>query len=172
MPLTSKWDFETAYLDSMGVEEAKEKLISGINQGARWTNYFGHSSFTVWTFSGLLNSSDISELTNQKPTTVIQWGCWNNYYVDPSYNSISHNFLINKDHGAAAVMGSSSLSFRNNQKAYMGYFSAELASLDDDLRIGDVIQNSKLKLSEEHPDYYGVLLGWTLLGDPSMPINK
>ena len=38
-----------------------------------------------------------------------QWGCWNTYYVAPTYNTMGHVLMLNDDRGAAAVLGAGTL---------------------------------------------------------------
>ena len=46
------------------------------------------------------------------PSLVIQWGCWNTYHVAPEYDTLAHRLLLAGPQGAAAVVGSSTLTRR------------------------------------------------------------
>ena len=87
--LGAGWDVTRAYVEGMGVSTARARLMDAIDQGAALTDFIGHSGLTVWTFSGLFNSRDVAALTNAgRPTVVTQWGCWNTYHVEPSYDGL------------------------------------------------------------------------------------
>ena len=101
----NSWDVNKAYVDDLGVSQARSKVIDKINQGQTLTAFFGHSSTNQWSFSGLFNGPDAANLQNQgKPTVVTQWGCWNAYYVSPSEDSMGHRFMMEGDQGALLVI--------------------------------------------------------------------
>ncbi|MCB1595665.1 MAG: hypothetical protein KDI76_12210 [Xanthomonadales bacterium] len=169
--VSGTWDAETIYLDQLSIEDAQSSLISSINEGKKLVSYFGHSGSSAWSFSGLLDSNDVSSLANVgKPSTVMQWGCWNNYYVHPSYNTMSHSFLLTEDVGAAAVLGSVTLTYSNTQKELMKHLSGYVAK--PNMLIGDVMQRAKQAVNDSRPEFTDVIVGWILLGDPTMPFNQ
>ena len=100
--LPDGWSVTRAYLDDGGVGPARALLLDAMNSGVALTSYVGHSSSTRWTFAGLFNTVNAAALTNNgRPTAVIQWGCWNTYFVEPSSNSLGHALLLDPDRGAA-----------------------------------------------------------------------
>ena len=108
--LDENWSVDKAYLDQSDVAAAKSKLINSINNGIALASFVGHSGRNNWTFDGLLKTSDVANLTNYGEAAMVpQWGCWNTYYVDPSYNTMGHVFLLSGTNGAAAVTGSTTL---------------------------------------------------------------
>ncbi len=125
--LRAGWNVTRAYVSDAGVTAARQTLIDGINQGAAVTSYFGHSDATQWTFGGLFTAANTKLLTNsESPTVVTQWGCWNNYYVAPQFNTLAHKFLFPGDPasadyplpgGAAAVFGASTIATDSSERA-------------------------------------------------------
>ena len=101
---------------------------------------------------------------------VTQWGCWNNYYVAPNYNTLAHGFLVSGEQGAAAVLGATSLSYSTSEER----LGAELMPLllTPNVTIGEAVQQAKANLAAAgQSDLDDVILGWTLLGDPALVIS-
>ncbi|MFO7624373.1 MAG: C25 family cysteine peptidase, partial [Anaerolineales bacterium] len=105
--LPEGWSKQFANLDQLPTTEAKGILVNNMNAGTALVNYFGHSSTTTWTSSGLFTVNDVPVLNNLgKPFIVAQYGCWNTYFVNPRQESLGQQFLMAPDRGAAAVLGS------------------------------------------------------------------
>jgi len=163
------WNTTKAYVDTNGVQAARNTVVDKINAGQSLTSFFGHSSTNQWSFSGLFTGSDAAALNNSgKPTVVTQWGCWNTYYVDPAEESMGHRFMVEGDRGALAVMGASTLTSANSEREL-----AEIvfAKMTNGMRIGDAILQAKQEYAQANPEALDVLLGWTLLGMPELVVN-
>lgn len=168
--LGPQWSVTPAYLDDLGLAAARTALLDGINAGAAVTSYMGHSGPTSWTFAGLFNAADAGNLTNSgRPTVVTQWGCWNTYYVDPYNNTLAHQFLLNGDRGAAAVLGATTItSTRSDQALGLRVLPHMTTS---GVTLGQALQTAKTELANTQADYRDVILGWTLLGDPALVVE-
>ncbi len=163
------WQVERAYLDEMSLEEARERLIASINAGVALTSFFGHSGPTVWGFQGLFSSADADALENRgRPTVVTQWGCWNTYFVSPSYDTLGHRLLLGADRGAAAVLGAATLTEAAAERQLGRRLFRRLTLPGQTL--GRAVLEAKRDLATTAPDQLDVLLGWTLLGDPTLAI--
>ncbi|MBT8113958.1 MAG: hypothetical protein KJP04_01165, partial [Arenicella sp.] len=95
-------------LDDDGIDAARTATLSAMNnginehQGTSLVLFSGHSSPYSWTFSGLFGLSDVPMLNNQlSPFSVVQWGCWNTYFVDPIGQTLGHELLSSGPMGAA-----------------------------------------------------------------------
>ncbi|MCI0417310.1 C25 family cysteine peptidase [bacterium] len=154
----------------MSVSAAKTLLINSINSGRALTSYFGHSGLNVWTFENLFTANDAANLTNAgKPTVVTQYGCWNTYFVSPQYNTLGHKLLLSGDRGAASVLGAATLTEGQSERMLGQRFFSRL--FQPGQTIGSALQGAKADLGSTHPDLLDVLLGWTLLGDPTMVVE-
>ncbi|NIU87994.1 MAG: hypothetical protein GWN56_12180 [Nitrosopumilaceae archaeon] len=163
------WTVDKAYLEGSTVADAKAILIDSINGGRALTSFFGHSSFGIWTFSGLFNRTDAQNLTNfGLPTVVTQYGCWNSYFVDPSLNTLSHKFLLSGLNGAAAVTGPTSITQASSDRAFGDIL---MNNLFTGQTIGEAIKNTKKQLSSGF-SRTDVIIGWNLLGDPALLITE
>jgi hypothetical protein len=169
--LPEGWSVERAYLDDVGVAAARAALINAINSGVALTSFVGHSSADRWTFSGLFFSSDAAALTNAgRPTVVNQWGCWNTYFVSPAYNTLGHRFLLSGDRGAVVVMGASTLT-ASSSEAVLGQHMMPLLT-QPGMTIGEAMQQAKAEMAAVSKAQRDVLLGWTILGDPTLVIDR
>ncbi len=168
--LPQGWSIDTAFLTEDTVEGANQRITSAINQGTALVSYFGHSGPDAWSFDGLYTTSDVLALNNSgKPTFINQFGCWNTYFVSPLSNTMAHSFLLSGDRGAAAVMGSATLT-SSAHEALLGTYLIPLLA-EPGTRIGDAIVQARNSLAMEQPGYLDVILGWTLLGDPALVIQ-
>jgi len=159
--------------DSDGVSEARSKLFSAIDSGVSVTAYLGHSSTRQWsrTTPPLLTSSDVITMTNfDKPTVVVQWGCWNTYFVDPSGTSLGDELLSSGNIGAATVLGASTLTSYESERMLAIELNKTL--YQEDLTIGEAVNQAKYALSKKVHGASDVLLGWQIVGDPALVINR
>lgn len=172
--LPGAWPIVRAYIDKLGAAGARSSLLSAFDAGPALVNYVGHSGPTVWSFEGLFAAADSTLLRNSSaPAMVVQWGCWNTYHVSPQYDTMAHRLLLEGSQGAAAVVGSSTLT-RESSDARLG---PELirrlvgSGKTPGLTVGEAILAAKKAIAADGSgggDVRDVLLGWTLLGDPAL----
>jgi hypothetical protein len=168
--LPAGWQVTRAYVAREGVSRAKTTLLAKMNEGVALTSFVGHSGLTTWTFKGLLRTSDVSALTNAgKPTVVTQWGCWNTYYVSPSYNALGHTFMLNGDKGAAAVLGASTLTEATSEQLLGRLVLPRM--VQPGATMGEAVLTAKRELATSNPKLKDVILGWSILGDPATVVQ-
>lgn len=168
--LPADWSSQGIHLDELDVATARQQLIAAMNNGTALVNFTGHSGPTSWTFSNLFNTANAAALTNAgRPFVVVQWGCWNTYYVDPINNHLVQSFLFSGDKGAAAVLGASTLTDSQSEKLLGEYLAPRLTTPGKP--IGLALQEAKDELAQSSPELMDVLLGWTLMGDPALVIE-
>jgi len=164
------WSVDRAYIEESSVSEAKDLLIKSINSGRSLTSFFGHSSFGIWTFSGLFSLSDAQNLTNfGLPTVVTQYGCWNTYFVDPALNTLGHKFLLSGSNGAVAVTGPTSLTDVSSDRVIGNIL---LNKLFENKPIGTAIMEAKQEMANNGQKRIDVIIGWNLLGDPALLVSE
>ena len=165
--LGAAWQTVTANIDQLGVAAARSEIIGRIEEGTALTSYFGHSGPAVWSFQGLFDTSHAEALSNSgKPTVVTQWGCWNTYHVAPHYDTLGHRLLLSPDRGAAAVLGAATLTEAQSE-AKLGILLFDELSVPG-MPLGEAVLRAKRRLASTDPGLLDVLLGWTLLGDPTL----
>ena len=163
------FDVKKAYIDDIGASAARGIVTKEINRGVSLMAFFGHSSTNQWSFEGLLTGNDASRFDNAgRPTIVMQWGCWNTYYVSPEEDSMGHRFMMDGEQGAVAVMGASTLTSADSERELADLVFAELVKGQ---RIGDAVTLAKQTYAKQNPKDLDVLLGWMVLGFPELLVN-
>ena len=75
-----------------------------MQDGTGLVMYLGHSSSLEWTEVGLFDTATASSLEGD-PTMVVQFGCWNTYYVSPDADTLAHALLLNPDGTKLSLRG-------------------------------------------------------------------
>ncbi len=101
---------------------------------------------------------------------VTQWGCWNNYHVTPTYNTLGHKLLLSGDRGAAAVLGAATLTQAPSEQKLGRRLFARLGR--PGATLGGALLAAQRDLAATDPELVDVILGWTLLGDPSLRMDQ
>lgn len=169
--LPENWSKTSTFRDNFNSNEAvRQNILDNFAAHPRLTTYLGHSSRRIWfSFPSPFTYNDIDHLSNhQSASVVVQWGCWNSYYVEPSANTMAHKFLFNSDKGAVAVFGASALTLVSSEKAFAELLLPQFAIPGQN--IGTSMINAKKQLSEAG-DYRDIIIGWNLLGDPALQMS-
>lgn len=160
------WTVARADLETVGVSQARTTLFAEVNAGAALTSFVGHSGSREWTYDGLFSTADLASLTNsQAPTAVTQFGCWNSYYVRDDGLGTG---LLTAEGGAALSFGAATLTSAHNEVQFAELFYAQLGQ--PGVTAGAAMQAAKRALAGTSPTAADILLGWTLLGDPALPL--
>lgn len=175
--LTGNWQrqslkMETFSNDAAGLAQARGALYGHWNSGQALTTFYGHSAPAVWTRQSLLTQAYLQSnpLSNGSvPTTVIQWGCWGGYVVEPAANSVAQGLLAQPG-GAALVIGAAGLTETPSDEALATRLMPLLG--EPGARFGDALVAAQAQLHLADPTLIDVLLGMTLLGDPTLVIRS
>ncbi len=169
--LGANWSVQRADVDTLGVPVARAKVIDTLNNGVAFAQYFGHSSYNVWSFSILFASPHAVQLHNLgRPAVVAQWGCWNNYYVHPTINTLGHALMVSGEQGAAAVLGATALTDSQSDIELGQRYLPRI--VQPGATIGDALLAAKRDLARQHPEMRDVIVGWTILGDPALVVDS
>ncbi|MCB0955579.1 MAG: hypothetical protein KDB12_05405, partial [Ilumatobacter sp.] len=160
------WTVARSDVDTLGPTGARNALLAAMQDGTGLVMYLGHSSSLEWTEVGLFDTATASSLEGD-PTMVVQFGCWNTYYVSPDADTLAHALLLNPDGGAAVVAGSSTLTSSGNDMLMSVHLAAHVD--DGDLTIGEAVVLAKQDVAHQAGgSTVDVQMGWTILGDPAM----
>ncbi|PIV33845.1 MAG: hypothetical protein COS34_05510 [Lysobacterales bacterium CG02_land_8_20_14_3_00_62_12] len=164
--LPGTWSLTPADVDNLGVSAARQLLLQTWRSGPSLVSYVGHSAPGQWTFDPLINVGDVSLLAGSPAVpSVLQWGCWNTYFVSPSANSLGQALLLQGSYGAAAVFGASALTDISNHSQ----LGPELMSgYQRGVRIGDAVRDARRRLAAKGQRSVETQQGSNLLGDPAM----
>ncbi len=164
------WQTSRAYVDDLGLAGAGNALISGLNAGYSLVSFVGHSAPQQWSTEdqSLLGIAQVIGVDGRVSDLVLQWGGWNSYFVSPEADTLAHSFLLSEGHGAAAMVGISTL---GEVGAHEALGKALYPQLVPGARIGDALLAAKHSLDGEQSILRDILLTSSLLGDPAMPIR-
>ncbi len=168
----SGWSKKQISLQNLTKSQVRNRLIATINNGTAMTTYIGHSDTRLWSFDGILTRADVSNLQNHgNPTIVMQWGCWNTYYVEPRADAMAHEWLRLANKGAVAVMGAATLTDAGTEEE-LGRELFRLIAAGQ--TIGQAVQEAKLRLANNYSAQAvrELMKGFIILGDPAlMPLK-
>ena len=168
--IPSGWTVQNIYLDDQNVDAARGQLIEAMNSGTALVTFNGHSGPGTWTFLGLFNTSNAASLTNAgRPFVAVQWGCWNNYYVDPFNNYLMQSLLLSGDRGAAATFGAVSRVDSASEDMLGQLLMPRLVT--PGTTIGQALHSAKADLAAVQPNLLDVLYGYSLMGDPALVVQ-
>jgi len=162
------WSPLLAQVDDLGTPEVRTAVLDALGAGTPLVSYVGHSSAPRWDFNPILQWQDVAGLGNAgAPNLVTQWGCWNSYYMDPAYESLSAHLLRKVDGGAAGTIGAMTLTTDSAHRTLGNLFFARVGA--GAATVGDAFRGAKLDLAAQG---WGedALLGMALLGDPAMAL--
>jgi len=165
------WSLKSAYLDESSIEAVRDNIISSMNNGVKLAVYTGHSSSKRWGFEGLFKNTDVKSLTNHfDPFGIVQWGCWNTYFIDPAENTLGHEFMLSGYNGAAFVIGASTLTDANDEAYFSSLFNQNI--LAEENSIGSALITAKRDFySINNSLHKDILWGISILGDPLTTIK-
>jgi len=164
------WTRSVAHVDETGVGATRTAVLGALNAGTPLVSYVGHSSTGQWNSPAIFKWQDIDALANAgRPNLVVQWGCWNAYYVDPSTESLAGRLLRTAGVGAAAAIGATTLTTDASHQALGTLFFAQIDGAPKSL--GDAFRAAKVELLKRAAPK-DALLGMALLGDPAMSLPR
>jgi hypothetical protein len=140
-----------------------QQLIDSLNAGPSIVNFTGHGQMGVWTGGGLFATADAWTLTNARPSVFVTLSCLNNFSHDAYADSVGEA-LLKSDHGAAAVWGSSGITYSDPQVVMALSLYQQYAVTG--VRIGDAIRQAKQATYNSD-----VRRTWQLFGDPTMRLR-
>jgi uncharacterized repeat protein (TIGR01451 family) len=163
------WSVTRSDIGRQGLAGARATLQDGLKAGPTVTSFLGHSGVREWGPAGFFATKDVAGVAAAgQPTVVVQYGCWNTYYVHPAADTLAHSLLLTPGGGAAMVMGGVTLTSATSDVLYAKVASARFA--DGGGTYGEAVLVAKRGLAADNPGLTEIQLGWTLLGDPALPM--
>jgi hypothetical protein len=153
---------------SDAIGQARDAMVTVINNGIDMTVFSGHGAPTMWTFNGCMTPSVASSLTNSgNPTFVMPLACYTTYYVLPTFDSLSHQLMVAGDKGAVVVTGAISLSSLTENEALANGIVDKM--LYEGKTLGQAVLETKQQAGSSLRD---VVINWQTLGDPTITFNN
>ncbi|MBM4031952.1 MAG: hypothetical protein FJ291_09220 [Planctomycetes bacterium] len=155
---------DKVYLSQFSLNEARRRLISGLDAGALLVNYIGHGGMAQWTHEGLLRTSDVDALRNGTRLPVVAaLTCLSARFALPGYDCIGEAFVLKPDGGAVAFWGPSGLSMNDEAKG-LGRRFIQAAFGQPAARVGDAALRAAATETEMSKTF-------NLLGDPALKLR-
>jgi hypothetical protein len=150
--------------------QLKQDIVSSFNSGAVIINYFGHGAENIWAANSVFTNSDADALSNTVYPVVVTMDCMNAAfsYAD-GYQTLADRLLFNKNGGAVALWGSTSMTSSSWQAPYQTALYQVIASHPEGIRLGEAIRLAKINAGWD-PAKAEVLRSMTLLGDPMLNV--
>jgi hypothetical protein len=149
-----------------GAPPARAAFLQAFRDGAHVVHYFGHASPETLADEGLFRAPDAAALVGAGHATVVfVWACeaqWYQYHLGPT---VDEALLLARDGGALVVVGPAGISDPTAQEE----LSRRLYPLVlRGVPLGEALRQAKAAVVAERPSALPAVVGWSLLGDPSL----
>ncbi|MCP4627730.1 MAG: hypothetical protein GY850_30060, partial [bacterium] len=105
------FDTRKIYLYEHSLEDVRQLVLDGLNEGALLMNYIGHGAPDRFSQEGILLTNDVPLLVNDNRLPVVTaMTCVVGRFAIPGYDSLSETLLLHKEGGAIAVWAPTGLS--------------------------------------------------------------
>jgi hypothetical protein len=168
--LPSTYHVLKAYLDEASLEDTRIGLLSAMNEGVAFMNYFGHSGLDRMANEGLLTSADIESLANGGRLPVFtSMSCVMGRFAVPGYDCLAEELLLKPDGGCAAVWSPSGMALNPFSRMLAEDFYAAVFERSEGV-LGDAIMSATRNHAARVPSR-NALVVFNLLGDPALRIS-
>ena len=164
MPLD--YELERIHLDELAPDQAKARMLGGINAGRAFVNFYGHGGFIGLGNSNLLTVLDVPALVNAERLPVVTaYTCLAGQFGFPGQDSVAEALVLKPDGGAIAVWSPTGLSINNRARVLgEGFYRATFC--DGERVIGETILKAQKRYAEDGAAKY-MLDIYNLIGDPA-----
>jgi hypothetical protein len=148
-------------------DEARDRIIDGINNGCPLLNYLGHGGLDRLATEAMLSTDDVALLNNREQLTVVTaLTCYIARFDYPGSISLGEELVVHDRGGAAAVLGPTGLSANSQAIQLAEHALAALLDPDEHERLGDAVLRtfSNFVAAGGDPRLIDV---YTVLGDPA-----
>lgn len=163
----SKMYYRVNYSSSSVLRTA---LLNGINSGALFVNYNGHSSVPYWGGERYFRTSDVPTLNNAgRWPVMLPMTCLEGYYIVPGYKSQGETVVRTLGRGAIASWSPTGLGVATgHNELYTGFYEAIFQQ--GVVQLGPATTAGKLKLFNSTNTFKELLDNYVLFGDPALTL--
>ncbi|NUQ37980.1 MAG: carboxypeptidase regulatory-like domain-containing protein [Caldilineales bacterium] len=146
----------------------KAALIAGIDQGAVFVTYNGHSSKIEWGGGDrFFTSADINALSNTIFPVFLPMTCLEGQYINPGSPALGEVVVRTIGKGAVASFSPTGLGVATgHQFLYNSFFEGVVSGFSSEL--GDLTNYAKYTLFQSHSLFKDLLDTYVLFGDPAL----
>lgn len=144
------------------------KIQKTFKEGISWLSFIGHAGSRTWD----LMLSDVRELPvgNGLFPFITSMTCFTGDYANPSQESFSEDFVLNKDRGAIGFIGTSGLGYIDlDELLSRGFYTAALKGRSK--QMGSAITVAKNELARKYKQndrVRSIIRQYNLIGDPTL----
>jgi hypothetical protein len=151
-----------------GDADARNTLMTSLNNGKYIVNYSGHGTFGAWA-GNFFSRTDVPLManTNENQTIFTLLTCLNGYYVDAFGDGLAEVLVKKPTGGAVVSWASSGETTPDVQEIMATRFFTQIGNNASMNRIGDLSNDAKSVIGGGRD----VRLSWVLLGDPTMKVK-
>ena len=160
--------FEYPWNEIQQKPEARSALISEINNGAAFVNYFGHGSNSLWADERILDPDALANLHNSKRYPLVSsFSCSVGHFDRPEQRCLSEGMILAAGSGAIATIAATREAFSDaNEDLAKAFYGEMFDSTRVGTTFGQAYGAAKVIIHDANAQSY------SLLGDPSLrPVN-
>jgi len=162
------------YLTPPLIPEAREALLSAINDGRFLVNYVGHGASTQWAGEGVFKASDVAGLTNgARQPVILAMTCYDGYFHYPTVGNQSTAEVVTRaeNKGAIASWSPTGLGVATGHD-YLNraFFDAVFYDMDGKVTLGQATTAGLLNLWSTGGNR-DLIDTYTLFGDPATTLS-
>jgi len=165
--LPPEYTAEKIHLSEHPINEARQMVQNGINNGALLLNYIGHAGLSRLSAEGMLLSSDVDSLDNGDRLPVMTaMTCVTGQFAIPGYDALSERLLLHAYGGAIATWAPTGLSL-NELAVVLNKEFFRTAFVNGDKVLGHVVLTALENYAGTGKPRF-MLDIYNLLGDPAL----
>lgn len=160
--------YKQTHPDTTSVTNA---VINGINQGALFVTFNGHSGTNQWGSSEhLFNNSDVDLLNNTIFPVFLPMTCLEGQFLNPNFTSMGEKAVRTIGKGAIASFSPTGYGVATGHTfLYTAFFEGAVSG---ETQLGPLTVMAKDKLFESHSQFKDLLDAYVLFGDPALRIKS
>ncbi len=149
-----------------------DDLVSYLNEGRIWVNFFGHGGGAVWGDRSLLTLDDLDNLTNVTTQPLItSMTCFTGDVTNP--NSLGRRMVLKEDGGATSWIGSAGVGWIINDFLLLQPFS-DLLLTRREATVGFLLNTAKVQYLASNTAFPDIsrsqIYQYNLIGDPALVV--
>jgi hypothetical protein len=159
--------FEYPWNQVLEKPEARDALLSNINAGVSFVNFFGHGSPSQWADERILSIPLIANLHNNKQYPLISsFSCSVGWFDKPANRCLSEALVLASQSGAIATISSMRQAYSdNNKQLALAFYGNAFDSTRTNISYGEAYAGAKILVRDQNSQIY------SYLGDPSICVE-
>jgi hypothetical protein len=168
--LPANYTADKIYLSEHPLNEARQLVLNGINNGSLILNYIGHAGLDRLAQEGMLLTNDVASMTNINRLHVMTaMTCVIGQFSIPGVDSLGEILILKQSGGSVAVWAPTGMSSNSEATILDKEFFKSAFSVNNRV-LGDIIKKTLKKANNKGVSDY-MLDIYTILGDPALQLK-